>query len=189
MVTISAEEDLVYNQARLEEVCSLFDGYYIANSTLQMNKKYIALSSIIYSDGSYTKDAHRDGYVHIENIRDASYIIFINANEEIYLAVYKYIPESKLADVEVKFKELRSLLPSIADANNDGLPDNNTINMEDPRCPFCNEPIVVCNSSMDKMLHISKCNICKKGYTLEPDENFKITSITNYNKKKERISK
>lgn len=188
MVTIS-NEDLVYNDARLQEVCDLFDSYYIANSMIQMDKRYVAVSGLVHSDGSYTKEAHRDGFVYIENVKDANYIVYIDKNKELSLAVYRYTSESKLADIELICKEIRNNMHELIwdDEDGDGVPDNNTINVEDPRCPFCNSPIVVCNNSMgDKMLYVAKCNDCNKGYVLEPDDNYRITSITNYNNKKER---
>ena len=187
MVVISSNDDVLFDAGRLEDVCGLFDSFYIANTLTQMNKHYIAISSVIFSDGGYHKDAHKDGYIHITDIDGASYIIFINTNKELYLAVYKYASESTLADIEIKAKEIRTKMSELFggdDSNHDGIPDDSPINIRDPKCPFCNNALQLCGNVIGGVLvYSTRCNHCNKGFTLEPAEKYLITTVTNYGKK------
>ena len=177
MVVISSNDDVLFDAGRLEDVCGLFDSFYIANTQTQMNKHYIAISSVIFSDGGYHKDAHKDGYIHITDIDDASYIIFINTNKELYLAVYKYASESTLADIEIRAKEIRTKMSELFGGDS-------TINIRDRKCPFCNNALQLCGNVIGGVLvYSTRCNHCNKGFTLEPAANYLITTVTNYGKK------
>lgn len=78
----------------LTNVCQLSDIYYIADHQIELNQRYVSLSDRIYTDGKASHHVDKEGYIIIESIIDANYLVFIDKNGDVCLWVYKYIPDT-----------------------------------------------------------------------------------------------
>ena len=92
----------------LSNLCSLADAYYVAEDRSELNQKFIDSSEIIYSDGTNSHHIDNDGYIDINNIKDADYIVFLDQNANVFLGIYKYILEPKYKEVIDALNRLRS---------------------------------------------------------------------------------
>ena len=91
----------------LTNLCDLFDCSFIADHKADLNSNYKASSDLIYSDGKIESHIDKDGYIIIESVDDdANYLVFLDQNGDIFLAVYRYL-------LEVKYKEVIDCLNNI----------------------------------------------------------------------------
>ena len=92
----------------LTNVCQLADVYYIADHQIDLNQRYVSLSDRIYTDGKASHHVDKEGYIIIESLINASYIVFIDKSGDVCLWVYKYIPDTMYKTIMDHLNLLRS---------------------------------------------------------------------------------
>lgn len=172
----------------LQNVCNLFDSYFIAEKQNQLNKEYKAVSDNIITDGNYDHRINGDGYIVISNISEtANYLIFIDQNGDLFLAVYKYTPSIKFKDITDAGIKIRkntgikkhsvladstSLIPSFvkpSDITQSGLlVDINTF-----KCPDCKKNMIFGKFPESETI-IAYCKNCQMEYALVPSKYYVI---------------
>lgn len=165
----------------IENLCDLFDSHMIVDKMNKMENTFTASSELIYSDGEFDHNIDSEGYIKISNIRDAMYIIFIDSAGDIFLCVYKYIPETKYKNVIDKLNKVREITGmkrhnNIGEAANDRIRINNSlVDINNLQCPECKEIMSVKEKS-GKELMIAECSNCGTKLLLEPSKYYVITT-------------
>lgn len=170
------------------------------------NHEHIASSTEIYTDGEYSKHIDPEtGYVHIENLRNVTYIMYLDANSMIYLHAYKFISEHNLKVISDGIKSLKKSIQSEDDISEFKYLlttpiDKNTVtdvddvyfevllrgqgivNINNMVCDVCGgvkfkDPIL-CS---DMKTFEYQCSNCYTIYRLAPSKYYMITSRTVFN--------
>lgn len=112
----------------LNELLKQPDTYYIAATRAKISEsEYLSQSELIYSDADFKHHIRSDGYIKITNINlKVNYIVFLDSNGNIFLAIYKFIPEEKYKEVCDAICSLRKQLGVYAH-NPEPLPDAETV--------------------------------------------------------------
>ena len=178
---------------------------YIAENRDELNQKYIATSEMIYSDGTNSHKINSDGYIEIDEVHNASYIVFLDITGNIFLGVYKYIAENKFKEIIDHINKIRDYMSKITitdikkdDKNNNDIEDNNDIiitnkstnsEMMDKKlntwidinnfiCAKClNQDDFDIVKNPDASM-IFTCNRCKVEYLLVPSKYYIIKQFT-----------
>ena len=168
--------------------------------------KHIASSTEIYTDGDYSKRVDPEtGYVHIENLHNVSYIMYLDANGTIYLHAYKHISEHNLKIITDGIKSLKKsiqtneeitdfkhLLSTPIEKNNITdmddvyfevlLRSQGIVNINNMVCDTCGgddfKDPVLCD---DMKTFECQCNNCDTIFRLAPSKYYMITSKTVFN--------
>jgi len=159
----------------LDNICTLFDSYYIAEKRSELNTKYIASSELIYSDGQFNHRINSDGYITIDNVKDAEYIIFIDQNGDVFIAIYKYIYDLKFKDIITNVNKIRSStgmrkhsIVSHEDTPNKIIPSGNVIDVNNFKCSVCNNDLEF--SKLKNATVLAVCKKCNVEYALVPSK-------------------
>lgn len=181
------------NMKELKEICEMFDSYFIADKQNQLNKKYIASSDIIFSDGKFNHHINTDGYIVIDNIEDANYIIFLDQSGDAYIAIYQYTPAHKFKDITDKNKQLRDSTgikkhSIIADTI---VPDvdlsEKLVDINEFCCPGCGGKMKFLKVKSSNETIVAYCESCKTEYVLIPSKYYVIKAKKQfYNSTNER---
>jgi hypothetical protein len=158
----------------------------VVDKKSNFNNTYIASSNIIYSDGKFSTAIDSNGYIKINNIsEDTNYLIFIDQDGDIFLVIYKYIPETKFKDIIDKLNIVRGqtgmkkhtvapnkqLIDTILSNNIDLVDVNNLL------CESCSEIMTIEKrySNGDLIAVCKKCNI---KYALKPSKYYVLAAKT-----------
>lgn len=93
----------------LTNLCNLADAYYIAKHKYEINQDHIASSNLIYSDGTSKHHVNNDGYIHITSVDDASYLIYLDQEGNVFLWIYELTPEIRYKEIIDNMNTLRSI--------------------------------------------------------------------------------
>ena len=166
----------------LQEICSQFDIYEIVDTLAELeDRDYYTSYDKIFIDGAYDISPNKEGFIHIHNVKDASYIIIIDKYKKTYIRVYKYIAESKFKPTYDACKLLRDILNNEEyiekKENNDILKTSDIIDINNFRCTECgNNEFIFFRSSRTVDALETKCSRCKTEYELMPSKYYKISS-------------
>ena len=161
----------------INDVCELFDLYEIVDAQMQIDRDYYASTDAIYTDGKYEYNVTRDAYIHITSVKNATFIMFLNMENEIYLCIYKYIPEEMFKIIKQKLQFLKNKISEIdyttarisgnneSNDNNiiDDFIDDSVIDINSFTCTECGskEKLIFIRSKNNPEVLITKCNTCK----------------------------
>ena len=165
---------------KLQELCSLVDQYYIAEHKAELNKRYLAMSETIITDGTNTHYVDADGYVNIKDV-DAEYIIFFDSNSKLYLGIYKYIQDNKFKEILDGINTLRRHV-----GNAIIKPSTNVTQLENGLVDVNNMTCTECGSTDFSKFSVSAssneiectCKNCKTKFKLIPSKYYIIKSKT-----------
>ena len=126
----------------LQEICSQFDIYEIVDTLAELeDRDYYTSYDKIFIDGAYDISPNKEGFIHIHNVKDASYIIIIDKYKKTYIRVYKYIAESKFKPIYDACKLLRDIINNEEyiekKENNDILKTSDIVDINNFRCTEC----------------------------------------------------
>lgn len=167
----------------LTDLCSLCGQYEIVDTKSQLDKDYYSYSNIIYSDGHVKSHINSEGYIHITNVENADYIMFIGIDYSIYLGIYHRTPDTKYKEIIDNLNKLKKIsseiLESKVDNDKDTLQNTDLVDINTFTCIQCgsNKPMKFTrnrNNNPDA-LHC-KCDNCKSEYTLVPSKFYRISS-------------
>ena len=169
----------------LLNVCAIADIYYIAENKLELDQEYLSSSELIYSDGTFSHHINKDGYIKIFDIYDANYLVFIDQNGNLFLAVYKFIADNKFKDIINAMNSIREqtgMHKHDKSANEDTNISPETINelvdINNMVCSVCGstefyEPFVYNENKRDINCQCKSCNTI---YELAPSKYYVIKS-------------
>ena len=165
----------------LQNICDLVDSYYIVDKAEKLNSTYLASSTQIYSDGDFNQHVGSDGNVHISNVINANYIMFLDQNKNIYIAIYRYIYDSKFKEIIDNLINLRKITGSPKhakkleessnmqeDTNTDS--EKNIVNLNEFVCEKCNSDVVWNKPYKDSDTIIAFCKLCGMEYAFIPSK-------------------
>lgn len=175
----------------LEDLCDLFDASYVADKQNQLDKTYLASSEFIFSDGHYSHHVNSDGYISISNLTGANYIMFLDVNGDIFLAIYKYIPQSKYQDIVENVTSIRNAtgmkkhsIVKAADPVNTNIDHTEVVkndllvDINNFRCPECKGEMFIKRLNKNPEDLNAKCVKCHTEYILTPSRYYVIKSKT-----------
>lgn len=167
---------------RIRDLCQMADQSYVAQHEAELNKKYIASSDVIYSDGTNSHYIDAEGYINIENISsDTSYIIFIDQAGQVYLGIYQYIEDSKFKEIMDNLKKIRLISNGyIKKVNTDNLSTKDgLIDMNNLICSECGSKEFTQFKYVNTIGEIEcRCKFCRTNYTFAPSRYYFIKSKT-----------
>ena len=94
----------------LSSLCKLFDRYEIVETQGQIDKDYYSVNETIFTDGELKTNINGKGYIHIAEVKNATYLIFIDLEHKIYLSIYKYISDNMYKHIKQKLQILKNTL-------------------------------------------------------------------------------
>ena len=161
----------------LKDLRCLADQCYIAEYKAELNKKYIASSEDIFTDGTNTHYVDSEGYVIIKEV-DAEYIIFLDIDSKVYLGIYKYIQDSKFKEILDGINTLRHHIGSAQIKSTKSLPDDGLIDVNNMTCTECGS-VEFSNFSISTAGEIEcTCKKCRTKFKLIPSKYYIIKSKT-----------
>lgn len=174
----------------LDNLCSLFDEYEVVDTQIQIDSEYYSSSEVIYSDGEIISGINGEGYIHIKEVHNANYIMFVTIGKKLYICLYKYIPEVKYKEIIGKLNILKKSIGEIAencehiekemeeDRNRDKNEFDDLININEFKCQECdsNEKMIFSRSKTNPDALETKCNKCKTEYTFVPSKYYRMSS-------------
>lgn len=161
----------------LQNICDLFDSYFIADKQDKLNIDYLASSTQIYSDGEFDQHVGSDENVHISNLNGASYIMFLDQNKNIFIAIYRYIYDGKYKEIVDQLNKLRKFTginkheksEKVSVENKNDIVDINTF-----KCPDCDSDMIWSKPYKDSDTIVSMCKKCNIEYALIPSKYYVI---------------
>lgn len=179
---------MAMDNEELQNVCNLFDSYFIAEKQNQLNKEYKAVSDNIVTDGDCDHRINGDGYVIISNVNKVTnYLIFIDQNGDLFLAVYKYTPNAKFKDITdagLKIREstgikkhavladsassISSFVKSADITQSELLVDINNF-----KCPECKKSMIFGKVPESETI-VAYCKSCQIEYAMVPSKYYII---------------
>ena len=162
----------------LQNICDLFDSYYIADKQDELLTNYTSSSSMIFTDGTYDDYVGSDGNIHISNLSTGStYICFKDEYNKIFISIYKYIYDGKFKDIISALNKLRETT-GIKRIGSDDLEDhftpNKLIDINTFKCPDCNSNMIWAKASKTSDTIVAYCNKCDMEYALVPSRYYII---------------
>lgn len=169
---------------KLENLCDLFDSHEIVDKKDALSKVYVASSSIIYSDGEFDQYVDKDGYVRITNITDAMYIMFLDIEGDLFISIYKYIPETHYKEVIDRMNKIRNQMGMqrhnnihsdfFVDLEKSSLleTDNTLVDVNNLKCGECGNNMRK-KFKKDKDI-VAICDTCNLKYLLIPSKYYVI---------------
>lgn len=162
----------------LEQLCGLFDKYEIVDTQMKIDREYYSSSDVIHTDGDIKTSVNYDGYITIESVVNATYLMFMDLEQKIYLCVYKYVPKTQYKHIKQELQILKNKIGVddniVSDINiNDDVVDINTF-----RCVECdfNDKLIFKRSKSNPEALECKCKMCKTEYTFVPSKYYKLSS-------------
>ena len=175
------------NTMSIVDLCNLFDRSEIVDTQLELDREYYSSSDSIFTDGDYkTSIDDANGYIHITSVQNATYLIFIDVENKIYLCVYKYLPTNKYKFIKQKLQLLKNTINQYNNSNTTPVePSTNTqyntgdiIDINTFKCTECNSTAKLCfrrvEGNPDALT--TKCSICKTEYVFMPSKYYKLSS-------------
>jgi hypothetical protein len=182
----------------LENLCHLFDQYEIVDKQFQIDKDYFSAIENIYTDGKVKTNISAEGYIHINSVKDATYIIYADRKYNICLCIYKYIFETKYKEIIDKLNVIRDLVKDMNSFTIIDKDDPTSINVDDDvidintfLCIECDskENLIFNRSKTNPDILETKCNVCKTEYTFTPSKYYKLASKRTIYFKSEKSSR
>lgn len=167
----------------VNEVCKHFDRSQIVDKLLDVDREYFASTDAIYSNGDVKYHVNSDGCIHITSAQNASYIIFLDREDNTCLCVYKHIPE-----ITCKYiMENLTLLKEAINRNDDSdfyddtkneFISSDLIDINTFSCTECSskEKLTFKRSKGNPDILETKCDKCKTEYTFTPSKYYKLAS-------------
>lgn len=173
----------------LQNVCSFTDSYYIAEYRSELNQDFYASSEMIYTDGTYDHEITCDGYIHIKNLYNADYILFLDKSSELFLGVYKHIHEVKFKEIVYGINTLRKEMQDLQGSEDEKtkeekeeerseleITNSNMVDINNMVCTECHksdfkEPFTYIPDTGEL---ICECNVCHTIFTLIPSKYYLI---------------
>jgi len=164
------------------DICSLFDAHFIADKQEQLDDEYITSSMNIYTDGTYDYEINeKNGLIMLTNVHNANYLIFVTELGHLFLAIYKYTPESEFTNITTDLTKLKRQISNepqnTLDDNNIKLDigdiiskDDQLININNFKCLDCNNKLIFNKPSNNTDTIIAYCNNCAVEYALIPSK-------------------
>lgn len=163
----------------LENLCSLFDQYDIVDEKIDLSRDYYSFSENIYTDGKETHNINREGYIHIRDVQDATYIAFVDRLHNVYLCIYRYIQETKYKEIIDKYNILKSTVRNDSKSKSKStVLAEDIIDINDFKCTECDsdEELIFKRSLTNPDILTTKCKKCKTEYTFTPSKYYKLAS-------------
>ena len=170
------------------DLCELFDKYEIVKTQIEIDRSYYATVETIYSDGDVAYNITSNGYIHINSVQNASYLMFIDIEYKKYLCIYKYIPESMYKPIIQKLQILNETISKInvfdecddthSVDNNDQVINNDVIDINTFKCTECDyeNKLIYTRSKTNPEALETKCDKCKTEYIFVPSKYYKLSS-------------
>ena len=165
----------------LQNVCDLFDSYYIADKREELNNNYIASSTEIHTDGTFKKDIDSDGFIHISDLSDdASYLIFTDQNNNLFISIYKYIFDGKFKEIINILNKIRTNSGKKRKNDNECKPSfdplKNLIDINTFTCTECDSSLVWKKPNNIADVIMATCKNCGTEYTFIPSKYYVMKS-------------
>jgi DNA-directed RNA polymerase subunit M/transcription elongation factor TFIIS len=171
----------------INNVCSLFDQFEIVDVQAGLNREYYASSEIVYSDGEVESNINSEGYIHITYVHNATYIIFIDRDDNCFLCIYKYASETKYKEIIDNMNRLKKLSGKIDDKEAKIQEDidnisktitDDLIDINEFKCTECKstDKMNFTRSTKESDVLMCKCNHCKTEYTFTPSKYYRLAS-------------
>ena len=166
----------------LENLCSLFDQCDIVDKQIDLSHDYYSISENIYTDGKLSHNINREAYIHITDLKDATYIAFIDKSHNVYLCIYRYTQETKYKEILDKFNVLKSIARGESKQSRNNKPNaiisSDIIDINAFKCTECDsdDDLVYKRSSSNPDILMTKCEKCKTEYTFTPSKYYKLAS-------------
>jgi uncharacterized protein YbaR (Trm112 family) len=175
----------------IDDVCSKFDSYFVAEKQNQIDKRYRASSDIIFSDGKFDHHINSEGYIVIENVRDANYLIFTDQTGDVRLIIYQNTPSFKFKDIIDRCNQIRETTGEIKSEDKN---DNSDIKISERLidintfvCPTCNGKMTLIKPKSTSETIVAYCKKCNIEYVLVPSKYYVIKAQKQfYNSTNER---
>lgn len=171
----------------LEKLCSKFDRAEVVNTQMQLDRVYYASTDTIYSDGNIKTSIRDDGYIRIDSVQDANFVIFVDLENKIYLCIYNYTPENKYKLILQKLRLLKNIINElngtdlsenmVTETINNHI-DNDVIDINIFTCTECGseEKLEYNRSKTNPEALEAKCTKCQTEYTFVPSKYYKLSS-------------
>lgn len=184
----------------LTELCALFDKHDIVETQAQIDKEYYATLENIYTDGKYKTNITRDAYVHITSVHDATYLIFVDLENNIYLRIYRYTPDTNYKLIKQKLQFLKKTINRINKSDSQDVVENDIINeyVDDDVIDINTFTCTECESKDKLVFRRSKtnpealkttCATCRTEYVFVPSKYYKLSSKRTIYYKSEKSSR
>lgn len=165
----------------LENLCALFDQAEVVDEKIDLSHDYYSFSENIYTDGKETHNINREGYIHITDVKDATYIAFVDRNHNTYLCIYRYAQETKYKEILDKYNILKSTVKGDKKSNSNNsnsIITSDLIDINSFRCTECDsdKDLTYKRSTTNPDILMAKCEKCKTEYTFTPSKYYKLAS-------------
>jgi len=182
----------------LNNLCQLFDTYYVAQHKSELNRRYVVSSELLFSDGTYDHHIDKEGYISVNNVENANYFIYIDPTGNLCLWIYELTPETLFKEIinamnkirqqtgmhkhSVEYnKNKKDTIPEELDKMSDDLIKNapaEIININTFECTECNSNDFIKTRSGNVI--ILNCKKCRTKFKLIPSKYYIIKSKTLY---------
>lgn len=184
----------------LNNLSRLFDQCEIVDTQMQIDKDYFATVNNIYSDGEFKTNITREGFIHINSVKNASYIIYVDRKYNICACIYKYALETIYKEIIDRLNALRDVVDKIKNNSNNYDEviesvnthiDDDVIDINSFICTECEckDKMEFHRSKTNPEALITVCNLCKTEYTFVPSKYYKLSSKKNIYFKSEKSSR
>lgn len=185
----------------LNNLSRLFDQCEIVDTQIQIDKDYFATVDSIFTDGEYRTNITSGGFIHINSVKDANYIMYIDRQYNVCACIYKYTLETMYKEIIDRLNGLREILDKVKSINGDydeellnsinNHIDDDVIDINLFVCTECDckDKMEFNRSKTNPDALIAICDICKTEYTFVPSKYYKLSSKKNIYFKSEKSSR
>ena len=168
---------------KFEQLKKHFDVFEIVDTSLDMDRDFLSVSEKMASDGNIESNINSKGYIHITSVKNATYLMFIDTEHNLYCCVYKYIPTTKFKEIIRHSGELKRIIENDYEINKDHLEDGihveeDLIDINNFTCTECDseETLNFARSNSNPDAIITRCTKCKTEYTFVPSKYYRLSS-------------
>ena len=168
---------------KFKQLEKYFDLFEVVDNHLDLDREFFSVSENLFSDCEIKSNVNREGYIHITSIQNATYIMLIDTEHNLYCCVFKYIPTTKFKEIIRNAGVLKRIIENDYKINKDHLEDG--INVEDDLVDIneftctecdCEDALIFTRSDTNLDALTSKCNKCHTEYTFVPSKYYRLSS-------------